>query len=181
MPRRKRRRLDVSDSEVASSWDEDPQSEQVSDLLVDWAWGKVPAVQVRLHASLKDGATCPEVAELAKLGAYGLSPQHIHRDLTRKFLKDMNTPHPQSLIVAATNPRTAEPCHRRVYMILPHDWFSHLFHHYRDEFWRVFAVPDIKKFWDGAHRLMGRALEIASVLVPRHGVRAQVQRTTSTE
>eukprot|EP00959_Pyramimonas_sp_CCMP1952_P125690 2628462-Pyramimonas_sp.AAC.1 len=45
MPRRKRRRSDDAgeDSDAARSWDEPALSEQVPDLLVDWAWGKIPA------------------------------------------------------------------------------------------------------------------------------------------
>lgn len=185
MPR-KRHRPDDADDELADPWEEVPLSEQATDLLVDWAWGKIAAVQVqkRLHGSLKDGATHPEVAELAKLGAWGAAPQHLHRDLMRRFFKDMNMPHPQSLVVLAINPRNAEECHPRVDMILPHDWFSTLFHQYRDEFWRLFAVPGIKRFWAGASRFRARkgGYVVSTAITPTHDQppRTQIQRYTNT-
>ena len=171
MPR-KRRRPDDADEDLADTWDDAPLSEQATDLLVDWAWGKIPAVQVqkRLHGSLKDGATHPEVAALAKLGAWGRHPQHVHRDLVRRFFKDMCMPAPQSVVVLAINPRHANRCHPTVDMILPHDWFSHLFHHYRDEFWRLFAVPEITRFWSGASRFLGRkgGFVVHTVITPTY-------------
>ena len=155
--RRKRRRSPSHDESVSSEEhaNEGIYSEVLSDALLDWAWGHTTTKQLydKVKSAIRDGASHPELRVVEKMGAFGTNPQHLHRDLSRRYLKDVQMPEPEMLHIPAKDPVSQEDMFADMGILLPHDWFSHLFEHYPVEFRYLFSIGAIGEFWEGASRL----------------------------
>ena len=90
-PEKKRRSLGSSDRQSMSA--------VATVLLMKWAWGIISAVDLQeLAMAVKvSGNTEEEIMELASIGAHGTEAGHCHRDLERKYNKEMWPPQPQNV------------------------------------------------------------------------------------
>ena len=77
----------------------DAMSVAATALLMKWAWGVLSAVDVQeLALAIKlSGNEESEIADLASLGASGIDPGHVHRDLERSCCKNLMSPAPQKI------------------------------------------------------------------------------------
>eukprot|EP00959_Pyramimonas_sp_CCMP1952_P431556 9037884-Pyramimonas_sp.AAC.1 len=124
-------------------------------LLKDWAWGRLYGTEVHRYclAAYRDGMQdVQEISEIAAMGSWGEHEQNIHRDLTRKFLKDISLPPPAVFPVNCIEPSTLKLIQHNCHCLLPHEIFSSLFHSHRLEFQETFGVDRLPEFWAGASR-----------------------------
>ena len=77
---------------------------------------EAPSIQALALAATKSGASRPDVQELAKLGNYGNSPQHIYEQMVSKYCKSEAIHMPEPYVVAVQ--------WRPVALFLPHEWFG---------------------------------------------------------
>ena len=150
----KRRRGGLSDSDDDSpprDVEMDPEkSELASELLWRWAWGELPAVDVQKlsKAAVRDGATHPELSKIAALGSWGACPGHVHRDLTRRFTRHNNMPHPDIIKVPAWDTRELKVVDADCAIFNPHDWVATFCNDYEDDFHELFGIQELHDFWD---------------------------------
>ena len=116
--------------------------------------GAISAHQVQQlsHCAVLDGASHPEILQLAALGAFGSSPANCTRDLKRMFLREQQMWPPLPLVVKvqcrdtkamAPNILHHEECH----MLLPHEVLSALFHKRPEDAEALLGLPSVAAFW----------------------------------
>eukprot|EP00974_Lingulodinium_polyedra_P078333 7584469-Lingulodinium_polyedra.AAC.1 len=95
-----------------------------------WAWGvlSAPDVQELAMAIKMSGNDEEEIEELASLGAHGLSLAHSHRDLERRFCKELWSPQPMSYNIPYKDNRgkPKEVLFTQTKMYLISDWLRAL-------------------------------------------------------
>ncbi|CAK0819926.1 unnamed protein product [Prorocentrum cordatum] len=84
-------------------------------------------------AAFRDGLHHPEVQRLASLGSWGHYPGNIHGQLTRMLGKSM-LPDPLDITIPCLDPKTTAVTEATASILLPHEWFSAMYHHYPAEF-----------------------------------------------
>ena len=163
MPPKKKRRLEAPEPSHGDS-DGSPDDGPLPDtqfsnlgthLLKSWAWGVMPAAEVQRIAlsAYRDGLRHPEVAKLAALGSWGNYPGNVHQQLTTMLSNSQNMlPVPMTFEVACVDPKTAQAAKADCSALLPHEWFSALYHRYRAEFNAIFGVGRLAEFWNSASR-----------------------------
>ncbi len=121
-------------------------------LLSAWAWGEIsaPCLQQIAACAAADGATKADVIKLGSLGCGGAFPGNVHRDLLANLA-------PIPLAAASSkislNMRTGTMFFADVQqsIILPHVFFSNLFHNYKEAFLLHLcggSYDNLPKFWD---------------------------------
>eukprot|EP00959_Pyramimonas_sp_CCMP1952_P012420 262274-Pyramimonas_sp.AAC.1 len=93
-----------------------------------------------------------EIADIAAMGSWGEYEQNIHRDLTRKFVKDITLPPPVVFPVKCIDPSTLKVLDHSCHCLLPHEMFSSLFHSHRLDFQATCGIDRLPEFWAGASR-----------------------------
>ena len=136
---------------MVDSWQEFPNLSSL--VLNHWAWGRLHATEAHrfILAGHQDGIRNDEVSSIAQLGAWGLRPGNLHRELTNRYLKSNTLPKPEVFRVPHVVPKTLEVAELDASAILPHD-FSDLFEHHTGEFEEIFGIKDMPAFWRGASR-----------------------------
>jgi hypothetical protein len=93
---RKQRRLEQPAEQPAHQQHRlpEPNSPLGLALLSKWAWGVLSATNVQelAHAAVLSGAEADDLVSLSSLGSYGQQPGNCHRDLVRKYCKDLWSP-----------------------------------------------------------------------------------------
>ncbi len=123
-------------------------------LLKAWTWGLETATEVQrvAHAAFKDGLKHPEIQKLAQLGQWGNYPGNIH-DQLRRMLGKSKLPEPLDFDVPCLDPKTSTITEATCSVLLPHEWFSSLYHEYPAEFEDLFAPNGLEEFWSKASRI----------------------------
>ena len=77
-------------------------------LLSLWSHGKLAATTCRWLAeqAMLDGATHPELHDLAKAGCHGQYPANIQRDICARFIKDVFVPEPTMVTTRCINTKS---------------------------------------------------------------------------
>ena len=108
--------------------------------------------------AILDGATHPELAQIASTGHWGEIPGNVHRDVMAYYCQDIKlTPaiHVQVPVLE---------------LFLPHILFSDLAHHYPDQFHSLFGTQDLQSFWNGVEKVKDdRLYQHPICLDERHG------------
>ena len=161
MPPKRRRRLDPAEAGDGSPDDarggpEVPETEfsnLATHLLKAWSWGLIPAAEVQRisAAAFRDGLRHGEVERLASLGQWGHYPGNVHKQLTTMLGKNF-LPNPLTFEIPVVDPKTTEVSTADCSALLPHEWFSALFHQYPAEFEHIFGCDRLAYFWDNASR-----------------------------
>ena len=131
---RKQRRLEQPAEQPAHQQHRlpEPNSPLGLALLSKWAWGVLSATNVQelAHAAVLSGAKAEDLVSLSSLGSYGQQPGNCHRDLVRKYCKDLWSPDPYSVVVPMkfVNPETGavDMAEGSIDMFLPHQWLAAL-------------------------------------------------------
>jgi hypothetical protein len=100
----------------------------------------------------KDGASHPEIAELASLGSFGQWPSNVHSELTRKYLKNCTAPTADVISVPAIDPQTMKVCYSDCHVMGPHDWFGWMSDTFQPEFDQLFLSTPLDEFWPHVRR-----------------------------
>lgn len=89
---RQKRQRDNAQSSVPEG--QLPCAPLATGLVIRWAEGQLSAVDVQelAHLAVLSGASDPEVAWLAKIGAHGRNSSHCSRALYAKYCKNMDLP-----------------------------------------------------------------------------------------
>lgn len=142
-----------ADAAPAGVHPDTPYSNLGTHLLKQWSWGLIPATEVQrvAMAGYKDGLRHPEVVKLASLGQWGHYPGNIHGQL-HTILGTNYLPEPAVFPVSCVNPKTSAVTIADCAALLPHEWFSALYHRYNEEFHEMFGVERIGEFWGAARR-----------------------------
>ncbi|CAK0806739.1 unnamed protein product, partial [Prorocentrum cordatum] len=120
----------------------------------------MPATEVQriAAAAYKDGLRHGEISRLAALGQRGNYPGNIHQQLNTMLGRN-SLPQPMVLEIPCVDPKTSEVALADCGVLLPHEWFSALFHRYETEFNYIFGVDRLGEFWANASRLHGDGAE----------------------
>eukprot|EP00959_Pyramimonas_sp_CCMP1952_P233669 4883433-Pyramimonas_sp.AAC.1 len=123
-------------------------------LLKQWCWGLVAATDVQriAMAAYRDGLRHREISHLASLGSWGNYPGNIHGQLAT-FLGKNWLPEPLVFPVSCIDPKTTQPTEASAAALLPHEWFSALYHRHPAEFQEIFGIERLRDFWDNASRM----------------------------
>ena len=97
-------------------------------------------------AAVRDGCPSADLVTMSKLGTNGTHPGNLYRDLLRmsrrKIYGGMLSVYDVDTVVQ--NPDvTSQP----LQMLLPHEWFSALYHKDKDLFHKVMGTETCKEFW----------------------------------
>lgn len=101
-------------------------------LLDKWSWGvlSAPAVQEMAQAAKLNGCRQPDILFMASAGTHGQHQGNVHRDLMKKYCKDMVVPEvyiteiPFKVLDEDSGDMTVQ--HLDCHMLLPHDWLASL-------------------------------------------------------
>ncbi len=100
----------------------------------------------------KDGASHPEISELASLGSFGIWTSNVHSQLTNKYLSTCSAPFADTLRVHAVDPKTSLVALTDCSVMAPHEWFGWLANRFPDEFDQLFLSSSLPEFWSGVSR-----------------------------
>ena len=130
----------------------------------DWAAGHLTAKKVQEYAlnALRQGAH--SLDDIAATGAHGKAPQHIHRSLLKIFGTPKGAPEFDWVNIPGKNGFICQP------FLMPHKFFSSLYHHNRDVFYRHLRGPvgSAREYWDQL---------ASSKFVQRHPLLADIDNT----
>ena len=134
-----------------------------------WAWGIISPQLVQhimtlfkedlLVAAAEPGMSMTMVDTLAGLGSNGQIPGNIHRDLLRRLPRSP-MPSPHSFKIDLKHSVT-DWFEGQATMILPHELFASIYHHYRDAFF-TYILPgfdELHDFWECVKGLVLMVLE----------------------
>ena len=118
-------------------------------LLQKWSEGGMSAADVQeiALASTKTAPDAQDVHTLSSLGAYGSQGGNIHRDLQRRFFKDITFPDPyvmKTTIFAKAKNGEIKKQPGEMPILLPHMWLAALEAAEKDE---VLGTKKLKSFW----------------------------------
>ena len=125
---------------------------------------EAPSIQALALAATKSGASRPDLQELAKLGNFGNSPQHIYEQMVSKYCKSeaihMPGPYVVDIPVVVTKESSTAVQWRPVAFFLPHEWFgwissSNLSEDQREQ---LAGWSHLEQFWE-EHDLLDPKLE----------------------
>ena len=116
---------------------------------------KGPAIQSIALAATKSGVVAQDVQEIASMGNYGRSENHVATQMTRRFCESDELGVPQPYIVELPiQARSSEGWYmtsKPLGMFLPHEWFSWLENHkeasgfaHLEAFWEEHSADDPK-------------------------------------
>eukprot|EP00959_Pyramimonas_sp_CCMP1952_P471063 9497789-Pyramimonas_sp.AAC.1 len=137
----------------------------------------MPATEVQriAAAAYKGGLRHGEISRLAALGQRGNYPGNIHQQLNTMLGRN-SLPQPMVLEIPCVDPKTSEVALADCGVLLPHEWFSALFHRYETEFNYIFGVDRLGEFWANAssaatipwasHALFVRCPGIVDKIIP---------------
>eukprot|EP00959_Pyramimonas_sp_CCMP1952_P410735 8607256-Pyramimonas_sp.AAC.1 len=143
-----------SDDEPGASSAPAPEFSNLSThLLKAWSWGLTPAAEVQRVAAAahRDGLRHKEVERLASFGQWGHYPGNVHGQLTTMLGRN-ELPQAYKFKIPFVDLKSTEVSITDCSVLLPHEWFSVLFHKYPAEFEHMFGVDRIAYFWDNASR-----------------------------
>ena len=169
--RNDKRRRHVADSEDSDAPDpaaapsSHGHSHLLSELLQQWSWGLISAVQVQTlcAAAAADGCPHPDVVKVGNISNAGAASNH-HRDLmafmNKRYLYDFSLA-PRLAGVPFKTVKGAESVFSMIQQpfVLPHELFAVLFDNFREEFYvRLVGAGDhasaegrVSAFWRGSH------------------------------
>jgi hypothetical protein len=104
------------------------------------------------RTTCKDGASHPEIAELAALGSFGIWKSNVHGQLSKRYLSGCTAPVADCIRVAALDPKTLATCVSDCYIMAPHEWFGWLFGAFPADFDQLFLASPLQTFWQGVRR-----------------------------
>ena len=121
-------------------------------LMQQWAWGHVSPQEVQrlAHAAILDMKGCgleqlpPFLLKLSHMGSDGVHENNIHKEMLRMASQGCLVPEPLQVQITFTHGLVLQP------LMLPHVLFSHMYHHYRNTFNKVFmpkGKSQLKAFW----------------------------------
>lgn len=160
-------------------------------LLSKWSWGVLSAVEVQQMAlacrRMRGDIDEPELDAVAACGAFGTSPSHTHRDLTRAFCKQLLPPDAQSVPIPYVDPKSdkltaiwGETC-----VFFAQDWLHCLQQpNLAAEMELVFGISCLEHFWRstrpddpklGAHITAHRNWQRTTIPITLHGDGAAYQ------
>ena len=118
-------------------------------LLKRWSEGALSAADVQeiALASSRSSADSADVEALGALGAFGSQPGNTHRDLVRKFFKEISMPEPyqlQTKIWSKTKDGKALKQDAFFPILLPHQWVATLQRAGKEE---VLGTSQVHEFW----------------------------------
>ena len=129
---------------------DEPHSRLANKLLGLWAHGLLSAILIRDIADLaiQDGATHPQLFELAQAGTWGSHPGNAHRDLLRTFCPNVMLPQPFQVKVGCIDPKTSKDREENASIMLPHLMFWKLGECFPAFFHTVFCLgkDSLEKF-----------------------------------
>ena len=146
---RQKRQRDNAQSSVPEG--QLPCAPLATGLVIRWAEGQLSAVDVQelAHLAVLSGASDPEVAWLAKIGAHGRNSSHCSRALYAKYCKNMDLPERYTVNVPLREKGGKEASLEvSISMLLPHDWLHSLSRN--DTYADNLGVPDIARWWQGS-------------------------------
>ena len=108
-------------------------------------------VQRIAAAAFRDGLRHKEIHHLASLGSWGNYPGNVHGQLTSMLGKNL-LPIPLKFEIACVDTKTTKVSTSEASVLLPHEWFSAMFHQYPTEFNNIFGVDRLGEFWNNASR-----------------------------
>ena len=116
-----------------------------------WSWGGLFGTDVQefAHSAVLAGVMNPEVREIAAMGGFGSSEQHINEQLRARYLSEMRLPHPTKISLPCLDPKSETPG----VVIEPHsvmdlhDLLHCMYMHHRDEFEQLVGTEHIGEFW----------------------------------
>ena len=116
-------------------------------LLSLWSHGKLAATTCRWLAeqAMLDGATHPELHDLAKAGCHGQYPANIQRDICARFIKDVFVPEPTMVTTRCINTKSLKKEEEEAGVFLPHLMFASL--GTLPNFSQQFPVEHLETFW----------------------------------
>lgn len=116
-------------------------------LLSLWSHGKLAATTCRWLAeqAILDGATHPELHDLAKAGCHGQYPANIQRDICARFIKDVFVPEPTMVTTRCINTKSLKKEEEEAGVFLPHLMFASL--GTLPNFSQQFPVEHLETFW----------------------------------
>lgn len=97
----------------------------------DW---KHNIVQEIAHMAILDGATHPELAQMAACGNWGETPGNAHNNVMANFCHDIKLSQPILIQVPVKDPKTSKDVVEDASLFLPHMLFSDLAMNYADQF-----------------------------------------------
>lgn len=134
-------------------------------LLELWGQGNLSAHQVQqlAHCAVLDGASHPELATLAGLGAWGCAPGNCSRDLKRFVLQTNDIWVPPAFVVRVPcrDPKATLRGNRHwedASVLLPHQMLSALYHQRPDDFKALLGTSRTTLFWKSISPLDPRLL-----------------------
>ena len=139
---------------VASSSKTVQQSALASKLLSLWAHGSLSAVAVQeiAHLALLDGASHPELVQLAQTGGFGENPGNIHRAIVRSFCKDVHIEEHFVLEVPCIDPKSSAEEVVEAATFLPHLMFANLGRYSFEQFASMCSTRELEQFWNNTQK-----------------------------
>lgn len=121
-------------------------------LMKKFAVGKLSACDVQevAECALNSGCDAPDIHTLAGLGASGNTAGNIHRDLMRKFFKNLQSPQPFTVTAPVQLKEEGQKIVKPgpVSLLLPHEWVQCLQDH--DILEELSCTDaDLATFWQG--------------------------------
>ena len=141
----------AEDNEAGAGHHEQGESALERTLLEKWLWGKVSGVCVQeiAQSACLDGARHSADLAIARLGAHGTCPNHVHKDLMTRYANNVLMPPIDAIIAPVVNPREPTTIVQfAVPTLLFHKWVSHLSTNYPDDYQRIFGIARRRAFWD---------------------------------
>ena len=116
-----------------------------------WSWGGLYATDVQefAHSAVLAGVTNTEVRDIAAMGGFGSSEQHINAQLRARYLAEMRLPQPTKISLPCLDPKAHTPG----VVIEPHsvldlhDMLHCMYMHHPDEFEQLVGIQHIGDFW----------------------------------
>ena len=105
------------------------------------------------HMAILDGATHPELAQIASAGLWGEIPGNVHRDVMAHYCQDISISPAIHVQVPVLEPKSSKVLVEDASIFLPHILFSDLAHHYPDQFHNLFGTQDLQPFWTGVEKV----------------------------
>ena len=130
------------------------QSGLASKLLHLWATGILSAclVQTLAELAMMDGASHPELVQMASTGTWG-AQKNCHRQILNRFCNDVHLSQPFNIKVGCVDPKTSLEKEEQASCFLPHMMFSSLVDSYHHIFEETFGKgKDLEKFWSGVEQ-----------------------------
>ena len=141
-------------------------------LLTMWSHGHISAkgMQEIAHMAILDGATHPELAQIASTGHWGEIPGNVHRDVMAHYCQDIQLTPAIHVQVPVLEPKSSKVLVEDASIFLPHILFSDLAHHSPDQFHNLFGTQDLQSFWKGVEKVKDdRLYQHPICLDERHG------------